>query len=781
MTLMPSRRLGRIALGAITSLSLSFTLISAAPSSFANPLAAAAPTSKSVLVNHLCVEHKGWLSNGSDLTLSPDDVAVEYPETVLPGQTFTVKIQPGEMRTGGKDTGRMKYDIALPQGVKISNLRLDGGASGLNANPAAVVQRVDAAGKPNANGAFARIWDGAHSVNNGGQENDNWGWRTGRAGLAVDRNKPFRLPRIAFDVTAPTEVGAKIVTGLRAAGSGVGPTSKENRDNTLSMLAKANATDAVYCTADAAGKTLTSTTVALRDTQTEFAETSTDLEVFSGAGDVTLKALVKDTNGQPITEGKVEFDLGDGERRTVDVRDGVAELRYTYAELEDRESVKHKVVARYLGVEGRTSASEATTTVTVNPVPRTALKATIDLKGEVDATAPAEGKLPMTLQATVGAELADPETDPDADAALEDGVEVVFFNGDEEIGRAKTANGVAELQATVPDEPATLQLRAVVEDFENDTQEVSGAEDTLELKVAPVAKTTLKLDEVEPALVGEKRKLSAQYTATPGSPEGAEVIFRANGIRIGTAQTDAEGNASVEHAFDQAGLQTITAEVREREVSGRTFAKAVAEPVKFEVLSPGKVETGTALSRDEVNVDLDAQTLTGDTVAFTAKVTVQGDEKITEGATVSFFNGEQFLGTAPVDPNTGEARFEYRFPTRGEHQMRAVFNGQEVVNADGAVTALLEPSTSEELTVEVKAHEIVVEDTGTGNDGGNDGNGNENPDNGNPGDNEPGKGSSQGSSQGSSENSTLRTILITLGSLGIISAIIAAAMHFFNR
>ena len=71
----------------------------------------------------------------------------------------------------------------------------------------------------------------------------------------------------------------------------------------------------------------------------------------------------------------------------------------------------------------------------------------------------------------------------------------------------------------------------------------------------------------------------------------------------------------------------------------------------------------------------------------------------------------------------------------------------------------------------------MVADTGTGNDGGNDGDGNENPDNGNPGDNEPGK----GSSQGSLENPTLRTILITLGSLGIISAIIAAAMHFLNR
>lgn len=764
MTLLPSRRSGRLALGAITSLSLSFTLLSAAP------MSTAAPVKKSVRVNHQCVEDRGWLSTGSGLTLSPDNVAVEYPETVLPGQTFTVKVQPGGMRTGGKDTGRMKYDIALPQGVKISNLRLDGGASGLNANPAAVVQRVDASGKPNANGAFARIWDGAHSVNNGGQEDDRWNWRVNRAGLAVDRNKSFRLPRIAFDVTAPTTVGSKIVTGLRAAGTSAGPAGKENRDNTLSMLARANVTDAVYCTADAAGKTLTSTTVALRDTQTEFDETSTDLEVTSGEGEVTLKALVKGTDGQPITEGKVEFDLGDGQRRTVDVRDGVAELRYTYAELADRESVKHKVVARYLGVEGRTGASEATTTVTVNPKPRTPLKATVDLTGDVDATAPADGKLPLNLRAAVGAELADPAADPDADTTLEDGVEVVFFNGDQEIGRAKTANGVAELQTTVPDEPATLQLRAVVADFENETQEVSGAEDTLELKVAPVAKTTLKLDAVKSALVGEKRTLSARYKVSAGSPEGAEVIFRANGIRVGTAQTDAEGNASVEHRFEQPGLQKITAEVREREVDGRVFSKAVAEVVTFEVLKAKEVETGTTLTREDVSVDLDATPLTGDAVAFTAKVTVEGEEKITEGATVSFFDGEKFLGTAPVNPTTGEARFEYRFPTRGEHQVRAVFNGQELVNDKGVVTTVLKASTSEALTVEVKAHEIEVEDT----PGADDGNGGNNGDDQN-------QGGSDGSDMGSTDGSILRKLLIALGAIGVISAVIAAVMHVLHQ
>ncbi|MHC9569103.1 Ig-like domain-containing protein [Corynebacterium diphtheriae] len=122
----------------------------------------------------------------------------------------------------------------------------------------------------------------------------------------------------------------------------------------------------------------------------------------------------------------------------------------------------------------------------------------------------------------------------------------MFFNGDEEIGRAKTANDVAELQTTVPDEAATLQLSAV-----------------------------------KPALVGEKWTLSARYEVSAGFPEGAKVIFCANGVRVGTAQTDAEGNASVEHVFDQAGLQKITAEVREREVDGRLFSKAEAEAEPF--------------------------------------------------------------------------------------------------------------------------------------------------------------------------------------------------------
>ena len=222
--------------------------------------ALAAPVTETKSIVQECVEHRGTWSDGSFLTLSPDNIVVEYPQQVYPGDTFTVKLQPGEMTTGEKDTGRMKYDFKLPEGVDISNLRISAAGTGFNNEP--VVQRVNATGNVDDNGEFARIWDGGNSVNNGGNENDNWFVATPpRAGLQVNKHKTWRFPQIAFDITAPDTAGSTIVTGLRAAGTGAGPASRENRDNTMSMLARANVTDAVYCTATAEGATLTSTQV----------------------------------------------------------------------------------------------------------------------------------------------------------------------------------------------------------------------------------------------------------------------------------------------------------------------------------------------------------------------------------------------------------------------------------------------------------------------------------------------------------------------------------------
>ncbi|MFD6712266.1 Ig-like domain repeat protein, partial [Streptomyces roseolus] len=310
-------------------------------------------------------------------------------------------------------------------------------------------------------------------------------------------------------------------------------------------------------------------TVTERGTSTSFAETSTDLEVTSGSGPTTLTANVTLDDGSPVTEGEVEFDFGDGSPTvTVPVNDGVATTEHTYPELDDRNPVPYQATARYLGVEGRTNPSEDTTTVTVTPVPREQVQATVALTGAAKVDEAADGQVPVELTATVGA--ADGQT-------LPEGAEVIFYRGDEEIGRVTADDGVAKLATTVPDEKATLTFRAVVADFETETQELTGAEATTDVEVAPVAATSITVTADETVKVGEDATITATYSATPSIPEGTEVIFRADGVRIGTATVGADGTATLTHAFDAAGSKSITAVVEAREVDGRTYPRAESE------------------------------------------------------------------------------------------------------------------------------------------------------------------------------------------------------------
>lgn len=553
--------------------------------------AQAAPVTETKSIGQQCAEDRGWFSAGPDTTLSPDNVEVTYPQEVHPGEVFTVEVQPGSMSARSKKLGRIKYDIALPEGATISQLRIAQPGTGLTGTP--VVQRVNAAGAPDEAGAFARIWDGANSVNNGGNQNDSWG---GGGTLQVATNTTWRLPKIAFDVTAPDTAGATLVTGLRNAGAGAGQGSRANVNNTMSLLATANATDAVYCTADAAGRTLTST----------------------------------------------------------------------------------QVVA----------------------VPRDQIQATISLAGEARAADAADGQVPVELRATVGA----------ADGKeLPEGTEVVFYEGDTEVGRAPVAGGTAVVTASAPDEKATRTYRAVVADMESETQELTGAEASVDVNVAPISRTSLAVALGEDGvLVGQQAAITARYAATPSVPEGTEVIFRANGVRIGTAIAGADGSASINHAFPAAGPQRITAVVEEREVDGRIYPRAESDAATLTVADPTGQDTTTDLEYVRPDVDVEAALLTGDVVRFTATVNT-GGTAIEPGATVSFFDGATFLGTAAVDPATGKAVFEHRFAERGQHSVRAVFNGQEKKNDEGVITEVLEPSTSETVQLDVQGHDVVID------------------------------------------------------------------------
>lgn len=356
-----STRGARQLVGSASAIALTLGLIVAAPAQADEAIgqeSGASPVTTAVKqVNLECVEDAGTIGgvigSASQLTLTPDAVDVSYPERVQPGETFTVTVQPGAMTTGSKGTARMKYDIALPQGVEVSNLRIAEPGTSLNTNPAAVVQRVNAAGQPDENGEFARIWDGANSVNNGGNENDSWNngvfgfGRVPRAGLAVDANQQFRLPKIAFEVTAPNTPGAVIRTGLRAAGEGTGPAGKSNKNNAFSLVASQNGTPgtavAVYCHAGDAARALTNTVIA-QATQTELTHTRPDADLEADAeilpGDAIRFTATVTSAGESLPEvpegaaaPKVVFYSGDeviGEAE-VDPATGEAVLDHAFA------------------------------------------------------------------------------------------------------------------------------------------------------------------------------------------------------------------------------------------------------------------------------------------------------------------------------------------------------------------------------------------------------------------------------------------------------------------
>ncbi|HJD79817.1 MAG TPA: Ig-like domain-containing protein [Corynebacterium pollutisoli] len=208
-------------------------------------------------LNHECTVWSTWVGASMNTTVNPDNVSVTYPQEVFPGENFDVTVQPGPMRAGGENVGRVKYDIALPTGVDVSNIRLDGGSSGTG-GATTIVERVNASGDPDPAGQYARISGDGNTVNNGPKPGNNHP----KDGLTVQKDTDFRLPAVTFTVTAPDAVGSTITSGVRGAGVPKGGANDGNIENTISFMEEGRTFhDAVFCNADAAGRTLTSTRV----------------------------------------------------------------------------------------------------------------------------------------------------------------------------------------------------------------------------------------------------------------------------------------------------------------------------------------------------------------------------------------------------------------------------------------------------------------------------------------------------------------------------------------
>ncbi|MBW0287914.1 hypothetical protein ATN38_23185 [Rhodococcus sp. FH8] len=309
------------------------------------PVAAASDT----VTRTVSFEHKCRVDGATDWDSSfSDNMEVTAPTSVRPGEQFTVKLHPGTMRSSDSDTGRIKYDIALPQGATLVSYSLVGDSSSNLTGETAVLLRVGADGNANLAGEYLRITGtGNKTVNDGPSANDN----KPKEGLQVKANTDFRLPAVELKLEARSDEG-NATTHLRA---GATSPSIKIKDTSMSFGESRWVNAAGYCVAAGEGRNALSTTEVFTTNQTE-TMVAVALEALTGE-DVKIAASIDPNPG----EGPVEFFDGDTKigSATVD-SNGHAELVWPF-----RDQGEHRITAKFLGTKKFSSSESADKTVTV--------------------------------------------------------------------------------------------------------------------------------------------------------------------------------------------------------------------------------------------------------------------------------------------------------------------------------------------------------------------------------------------------------------------------------
>lgn len=210
-----------------------------------------------------------------------NQVEVTYPETVAPGEFFEVSIQPGAMQPVQTRTGRVTYDITMPDNAAYLTQGVTSPATGFTGGTPSLTT-VDPVTKVTQAGAdVLRIWGGTSA---------RYGTSTGtstNSGLAKTNSAEFQLPEVTFAMRAPDTPGEDIVFGL----PGAGAAAANNAENTQFQYTRgtSNSGTQVECAASAEGAALTSTTIT--DAPWVPFEWDTDLTLQAQVGELDEDSL----------------------------------------------------------------------------------------------------------------------------------------------------------------------------------------------------------------------------------------------------------------------------------------------------------------------------------------------------------------------------------------------------------------------------------------------------------------------------------------------------------
>src|SRR5262249_34867566 len=181
-------------------------------------------------------------------------------------------------------------------------------------------------------------------------------------------------------------------------------------------------------------------------------------------------------------------------------------------------------------------------------------------------------------------------------------------------------------------------------------------------QAAGVATTTTLRTSTATAVFGQSVTLTASVSSAAGTPTGGFVTFRAGDSVLGTALVDASGQATLTIPPLGVGNASLTASY----TGSGNFANSTSAAVGLTV---NRAATTVALA-PSVN-----PAVTGQSVTFTAPVSVLAPGTGLPIGTVTFMDGNVVLGTGTVNPFSGKATLTTSFAAAGGHTITASYSG----------------------------------------------------------------------------------------------------------
>src|SRR5262249_30543817 len=181
-------------------------------------------------------------------------------------------------------------------------------------------------------------------------------------------------------------------------------------------------------------------------------------------------------------------------------------------------------------------------------------------------------------------------------------------------------------------------------------------------QAAGVATTTTLRTSTTTAVFGQSVTLTASVSSAAGTPTGGFVTFRVGDSVLGTALVDANGQATLTIPGLGVGNVSLTASYTGTGNLANSTSAAVG-------LTVNRAATAVALT-SSVN-----PAATGQSVTFTATVSVLAPGMGSPTGTVTFMDGNVVLGTAQINPLSGTARITTSFAAAGGHAITATYSG----------------------------------------------------------------------------------------------------------